>query len=108
MDTSNNSLILEILNEDHTCGSPLNWTIQNMKEVTFAGVNKPDFMQKIINSVIQCDSSLKAIDLVGKAIAPTIKIYEEFKEKFEELYKGSSKKSNKTENVKERKSVKKE
>ena len=108
METSNNSLILEILNEDHTCGSPLNWIIQNMKEVTFAGVNKPDFMQKIINSVIQCDSSLKAIDLVGKAIAPTIKIYEEFKEKFEELYKGTIKKSNKVETTKEKKSIKKD
>jgi DNA-directed RNA polymerase subunit L len=95
MQTSNNSLILEILNEDHTCGSPLNWVLQNMKEVTFAGVNKPDFLQKIINSVVQCDSSVKAIDLVSKAILPTIKIYEEFKEKFEELYKGSKKNSKK-------------
>ena len=107
MQTSNNSLILEILNVDHTCGSPLNWIIQNMKEVTFAGVNKPDFMQKIINSVIQCDSSIKAIDLVNKAIGPTIKIYEEFREKFEELYNGSSKQKSKSENIQEKKSIKK-
>lgn len=107
METSNNSLIIEILNEDHTCGSPLNWIIQNMKEVTFAGVNKPDFMQKIINSVIQCDSSVKPIDLVNKAIGSAIKIYEEFKEKFEESYKGSNKKKIKMENVQEKKSVKK-
>lgn len=107
MHTSNNSLILEILNEDHTCGSPLNWIIQNMKEVTFAGVNKPDFMQKVINSVIQCDQSVKAIDLVTKAIGPTIKIYEEYKEKFEELYKGSGKKNSKTENFQDKKTAKK-
>jgi DNA-directed RNA polymerase subunit L len=107
MQTTNNSLILEILNEDHTCGSPLNWIIQSMKEVTFAGVNKPDFMQKIINSVIQCDSSVKAIDLVSKAIAPTIKIYEEYKEKFEELYKGITKKNNKAVNIPEKKNSKK-
>lgn len=92
IETSNNSLILEILNEDHTCGSPLNWVLQNMKEVKFAGINKPEFMQKIINTVVQCDSSVKAIDLIVKAIEPTIRIYEEYKEKFEELYKGKNKK----------------
>jgi DNA-directed RNA polymerase subunit L len=89
---ANNSLILEILNEDHTCGGPINWILQNMKEVTFSGVNKPDFLQKIISIVVQCDDSSKPINLLSKAINQAIKIYEDFKVNFENAYKGSSNK----------------
>jgi DNA-directed RNA polymerase subunit L len=92
---TNNSLILEILNEDHTCGGPVNWILQNMKEVTFAGVNKPDFLQKIISIVVQCDDSVKPINLLTKAINQAIKIYEDFKLDFEEAYKGSNNKNKK-------------
>ena len=92
---TNNSLILEILNEDHTCGGPVNWILQNMKEVTFAGVNKPDFLQKIISIVVQCDDSSKPINLLTKAINQAIKIYEDFKLDFEEAYKGSNNKNKK-------------
>jgi DNA-directed RNA polymerase subunit L len=92
---TNNSLILEILNEDHTCGGPINWVLQNMKEVSFAGVNKPDFLQKIISVVIQCGESEKPINLLNKAIDQSIKIYEEYKNNFEELYKGSNSKDKK-------------
>ena len=92
---TNNSLILEILNEDHTCGGPVNWILQNMKEVTFSGVNKPDFLQKIISIVVQCDDSAKPINLLTKAINQAIKIYEDFKLDFEEVYKGSNNKNKK-------------
>jgi DNA-directed RNA polymerase subunit L len=93
--TNNNSLILEMLGEDHTIGSPLNWVLQNMNEVLFSGVNKPDYMQKVINIVVQTDETTKAFDAIIKAIEPTIKIYEEYKEKFQELYKGITKKPSK-------------
>ena len=92
---TNNSLILEILNEDHTCGGPINWVLQNMKEVTFSGVNKPDFLQKIISIVIQCGESDKPINLLNKAIDQSVKIYEDYKENITESYKGSSNKDKK-------------
>ena len=91
--TQNNSLILEILKEDYTCGGPLNWVLQNMKEVKFSGINKPDFMQKIINIVIKTDEKTKPIDCLEKAVVETVKIYEDFKDKFIEIYKGIAKKS---------------
>jgi DNA-directed RNA polymerase subunit L len=89
--TENNSLILEILKEDHTCGGPLNWVLQNMKEVKFSGINKPDFMQKIINIVLQTDEKTKPIECLEKAIGETVKIYEEYKNEFTRLYKGTTK-----------------
>jgi len=87
LQTTNNSLILEIQKEDHTCGGPVNWVLQNMKEVKFSGINKPDFLQKIINIVIQTDENSKPIECLIKAIDQSIKIYEEFKENFEGQYK---------------------
>lgn len=92
LQTTNNSLILEILKEDHTCGGPVNWVLQNMKEIKFSGINKPDFLQKIINIVIQTDDNYNPIECLIKAIDQAIKIYDEFKEKFAELYKGKTKK----------------
>jgi DNA-directed RNA polymerase subunit L len=90
--TTNNSLILEILKEDHTCGGPVNWVLQNMKEVKFSGINKPDFLQKIINIVIQTEDKSSPIECLIKAIDQCIKIYDDFKEHFSGLYKGKSKK----------------
>lgn len=89
--TNNNSLILEILKEDHTCGGPLNWVLQNMKEVKFAGINKPDFMQKVISIVIQTDEKTEPIECLEKAIDQTIKIYDDYKQEFEKSYGVSSK-----------------
>ena len=95
MKTSSNSLILEILKEDHTCGGPLNWILQNMKDVTFSGINKPDFMQKIISIVIQTNDKTTPTECLNKAIDESIKVYEEFKDEFVKLYKGVSNKKNK-------------
>lgn len=97
IETNNNSLILEVLGEDHTCGGPINWVLQNMKEVKFSGINKPDFLQKVINIVIQTEEKYKPVDCLIKAIDQTIKIYDEYKENFQELYKGKTQKDkNKT------------
>jgi DNA-directed RNA polymerase subunit L len=83
-----NSMIIEILNEDHTCGGPIGWALQNIKNVSFAGVNKPDFMQKVIDIVVQTDESTKPLDQINIAIDTTIEIFNEYLEKFTELYKG--------------------
>jgi len=84
--TANNALIVEILNEDHTCANPITWVLQNMEEIKFAGLNKPDYMQKKINIVIQCNSDFKILNLLDKAIDKTIEIFNEYKNEFEKLY----------------------
>jgi DNA-directed RNA polymerase subunit L len=89
--TNTNYVILELLNEDHTCGGPLNWVLQSMPNVKFSGVNRPDYMQKIISITMQCDDSEKPLTVINKAIDKTIDIYEEFKKNFTKLYDGSGK-----------------
>lgn len=84
--TQTNSLILEIVNEDHTCGNPICWVLQNYSGVKFAGVNKPDFMQKVINIVVQCEEKINPIDMVLKSIDKCIEIYSEYKTHFVESY----------------------
>jgi DNA-directed RNA polymerase subunit L len=98
--SQNNSVILEILKEDHTCGGPLNWVLQNMENVLFSGVNKPDFLQKKVHILIQTEKNIKPIDCFNKAIDQTIKIYEEYYNKFTELYKGKKTENKNTENKK--------
>jgi DNA-directed RNA polymerase subunit L len=87
----NNSLIIELLNEDYTCGGPINYILQNMKEVIYSGITKPNFMEKVLILKIKTDKSLNPIKAVNNAIEECISLYEEFKNKFNILYKGSSK-----------------
>jgi DNA-directed RNA polymerase subunit L len=84
--TKANSLILEIVNEDHTCGNPICWVLQNFSGVKFAGVNKPDFMQKVINIVVQCEEKIDPVNLIIKSIDKCIEIYSEYKTHFIESY----------------------
>lgn len=78
--TNNNSLILEMYNEDHTCGGPMNYVLQNMDEVIFSGVNKPDFMQKVIQITLMVKSSHKPFDILTKALDTCIEYYIKLKE----------------------------
>ena len=86
---SNNSIILEILREDHTCGGAINWVLQNMKDVKFSGINKPDFMQKIVNIVLQTNDDITPVLCLEKAINETIHIFQDYKQEFVKLYKGT-------------------
>ena len=83
--TESNILILEIYNEDHTCGGPINYFLQQMEEVIFAGITKPDFMQKIILIKLKVKENFKAIDMVNKSIDKCIELYNLLKKKFLEL-----------------------
>lgn len=97
--TENNAMILEIINEDYTCGGPINYFLQNMEEVIFSGINNPDYMQKNIIIKFKVKDSHTPIDVFNKAIDETEKLFKKLKEKFNELSKGiksSSKSQEKT------------
>ena len=87
----NNSLILELINEDYTCGGPINYLLQNMKEVIFSGITKPNFMEKNLILKIKTEKSTDPFKVLNKAIDESISLYEEFRNKFLTLYKGTSK-----------------
>jgi DNA-directed RNA polymerase subunit L len=89
--TENNSLILELINEDHTCGGPINYILQNMKEVIYSGITKQNFMQKNLLLKIKTISSTDPIKTLNIAIDKSILLFEEMKNKFNILYKGEKK-----------------
>lgn len=85
--TDNNSVRIEIKNEDHTCGGPINFMLQNMEEVKFAGVSRPNFMEKNIALTFSVNKNYKSIDIFNKAIDKTINLYETIKKKVINLSK---------------------
>ncbi len=85
--TENNSAKIEIKNEDYTCGGPINYTLQNMKEVIFAGVSRPNFMEKNIALTFSVNKNYKSIDILNTAIDKTISLYENIKKKVINLSK---------------------
>ncbi len=102
--TENNAMILEILNEDYTCGGPINYFLQNMEEVVFSGINNPDYMQKNIIIKFKVKDSSKPIDVFNKAVDETAKLFKKIKDRLVELDKGTkSLKTNKTESLKDEK-----
>jgi DNA-directed RNA polymerase subunit L len=92
--TENNSLILELMNEDYTCGGPINYILQNMEEVVFSGITKINFMQKNLLFKIKTDKSTDPFKVLNKAIDESISLFEEFKNKINNLYKGQKKLKN--------------
>ena len=91
----NNSLILELINEDYTCGGPINYLLQNMKEVIYSGITKQNFMEKNLLLKVMTDKSSDPFKVLNKSIDESISLFEEFKNKFLTLYKGTSKSKNK-------------
>jgi len=91
----NNSLILELLNEDYTCGGPINYLLQNMKEVIYSGITKQNFMEKNLLLKVRTDKSSDPFKVLNKSIDENILLFEEFKNKFLTLYKGTTKSKNK-------------
>jgi len=88
--TENNSVIIEITNEDYTCGGPINLTLQNMKEIKFSGISKPNFMEKNICIKFAVDKNYKPIEIFSTSIDKTIETYKNIKSKIEKLSKGIS------------------
>lgn len=83
--TENNSIKLEITNEDFTCGGPLNYVLQGMKEVIFSGVYPPNQMEKNIAITCVIDKKYKIIDIFSKAIDNTIEIYNSIEKKVKKI-----------------------
>ena len=81
IETENNSIKLEITNEDNTCGGPLNYILQGMKEVIFSGVYSPNQLEKNIAITCVIDKKYKIIDVFSKAIDNTIEIYNNIEKK---------------------------
>ena len=94
MVTDNNSMILEIDNEDYTCGGPINHILQNMDKVLFSGISKPDFMQKNIMIKFKVDKKYNLIDVLNEAIEQSITLFEEIREKINSMYKGDNREYN--------------
>ena len=94
--TENNSMILEIQNEDYTCGGPINYNLQNLEEVIFSGITNPDFMQKNINIKFKVKNDYKPIDIFNKAVDNTEKMFLDIKKKIINCYEGKEDKESKT------------
>ena len=86
--TDNNSAIIELINEDHTCGGLINEMVQNMKESIYCGITKPNFMQKNILFKIKTEKSTTPIEVFKKGIVQSQKLVEELKEKIEKCRLG--------------------
>lgn len=89
--TENNSLIIEITNEDHTCGGPLNYILQGMKEVEFSGISKPNFLQKNICLKIKFQEKQDPNDILIKGIDKTIEQYKFIQNKFSKILEQNTK-----------------
>jgi DNA-directed RNA polymerase subunit L len=85
--TENNSINLIIKNEDYTCGGPLNYILQGMKEVEFSGVYSPNLMEKNIAITCVIDKKYKIIDIFSKAIDNTIELYNSIEKKVKKISK---------------------
>ena len=85
--TESNSVQIEITNEDHTCGGPINLTLQNMKEVIFSGVVKPNNMEKNIMLTCAIDKNHKPIEIIEKSINNTIEQFKNIRKKIEKISK---------------------
>ena len=83
--TENNSMILEILNEDYTCGGPINYHLQNSKSVIFSGITNPDFMQKNIIIKFKVDDKSKPIDVFNESVDKTDKMFTQLMDSFKKL-----------------------
>jgi DNA-directed RNA polymerase subunit L len=86
--TNNNSVKIEIKNEDYTCVGPINYMLQNMeKEVLFSGINRPNYMEKNISLTFVVNKNYKIIDVLNKGIDNTINLYNDIKKKIFKLSK---------------------
>jgi DNA-directed RNA polymerase subunit L len=87
--TENNSVRIEIKNEDYTCGGPINYILQDMKEkVIYSGISRPNFLEKNIALTFCVNKNYKSIDVLTEAIDTAIKLYENIKKKVNILSKG--------------------
>lgn len=83
--TDNNTIRLEIKNEDFTCGGPLNYVLQNMKEVKFSGVYIPNLMEKNVAITLVIDKKYDFNNVLSNAVDKTIEIYIDLEKKIKKI-----------------------
>lgn len=71
----NETIGILLENEDHTCGGPINYFLQNNDKILFSGVNKPEFAQKNIFIEAMADKNINIIDEIIKACDKSITFY---------------------------------
>lgn len=85
IETENNSIRLQITNEDFTCAGPVNYVLQGMKEVLFSGAYTPNLLEKNIAITSEIDKKYKIIDIFSKAIDITVEFYKSIEKKVKKI-----------------------
>lgn len=86
--TENNSVKLEIVNEDYTCGGVICNMLQDMEtKVNYAGITIPNFIEKNISLIFVTNKKYKSIDVFNEAIDNSVKLYENIKKKIANISK---------------------
>jgi DNA-directed RNA polymerase subunit L len=78
MITDENSIILELINEDHTCGGIINYILQDKKNVIYCGITKQNFMQKNILFKIKTDKTTTPLKAFIEAVDDSITYISKF------------------------------
>ena len=85
--TNNNCALINLTNEDYTCGGPINYVLQELEEVEVSGITKPNFMEKNITIKFRVNKKHNPIDIFIKAIDINIGKFEEILEKVQSIKK---------------------
>jgi DNA-directed RNA polymerase subunit L len=83
---NNQTIILDLQNEDHTLGNIINWAFQSHPKIVFSGVAKPDHLIKAIKIKISSEDA-SPIPHMFKQIDYLVDIYKSIEDKLEKLSK---------------------
>lgn len=81
-----NSVMINMINEDHTCAGPINYVLQGMEEVIYSGVSKTNFMEKNIKFMLMVKDGEEPLQMIGKSIDKCIEMYQYIKYCVKKLY----------------------
>jgi DNA-directed RNA polymerase subunit L len=90
----NNIALIEITNEDYTCGGLLNYTLQNMENVKFSGIAKPTHLEKKILIRLKTEKILP-LEAITTACDLCIEQLQELNKKIKNINQNTNKSKNK-------------
>lgn len=82
---NDNSIKIILLNEDHTCGGPINYILQKMPTVVFSGISRLNFMEKNISFTLVVQKEHRPINVFVEAIDECVKLYKQIKKNVKKL-----------------------
>jgi DNA-directed RNA polymerase subunit L len=89
---NNNEIIgLFIDNEDHTCGGPINYFLQNSEKILFSGVNRPEYAQKSIFIEAMGEKNINIMEEIIKACEKSMEFYKNILNIIKKINKKSTK-----------------